>query len=143
MGLAMRRSTRVAAYALIVRDDGMVFCRISSALPEYKGWWTLPGGGLEFGEDPAHAMVREVREETGLDVRPVNIAGIDSKRTDLDSGSHHGIRIIYRVEILGGELTNEIDGTTDHCAWFTQNQANDLPLVDLARVGLNLAFRPV
>ncbi len=140
MKTSKQQITRVAAYALILHNSCLVLCRISSALPEHEGQWTLPGGGLEFGEDPADAMVREVREETGLNVRAVNIAEIDSNLIDVDSGSYHGIRIIYHVDLLGGELRNEIDGSTDQCAWFTQDQANDLRLVELAKVGLNLAF---
>ena len=100
--MARSQRTRIAAYGLIVQDARMVLCRISRQLPEHAGKWTLPGGGLDFGEDPADAVVREVLEETGLRVRPVEIAGIDSLRVDLDDGSHHGLRILYRLELLGG-----------------------------------------
>ena len=59
MTTTKRQITRVAAYGLMLQDDSMMLCRISGAVPNYKGQWTLPGGGLDFGEDPADAVVRE------------------------------------------------------------------------------------
>lgn len=134
--------TRIAAYGLILDESRMVLCRISVEIPRHQGRWTLPGGGIHFGEDPADAMVREVREETGLHVRPKNLAAVDSVYLDREDASHQGIRIIYFAELLGGELTNELEGTTDQCAWWAPKEAESLRLVGLARVGLDLAFPP-
>ena len=132
--------TRVAAYGLIVDEPRIVLCRISAELPRHQGRWTLPGGGIDFGEDPQDAMVREVREETGLRVRPRSLAALDSAYLDREDASHHGIRVIYFAELLGGELTNEAEGTTDQCAWWANDEARALPMVGLTRIGLDLAF---
>ena len=61
--------TRVAAYAL-VRDaeQRVLLVRIAPGYPA-AGQWTLPGGGVNFAEDPAATVVRELAEETGLDGR--------------------------------------------------------------------------
>jgi 8-oxo-dGTP diphosphatase len=56
-------SRRLAAYAVRVEED-----RVLLALYAPRGvdaHWTLPGGGVEQGEDPFHAVIREVAEETG------------------------------------------------------------------------------
>ncbi len=132
--------TRVAAYGLVRETEKIVLCRISDELPRHAGKWTLPGGGLEFGEDPAEAMIREFREETGLIVRPNKLAGVDSQHIDREDRSMHSIRIIYFAERLGGTLTNEIDGSTDLCKWWSYDEAKSLPLVDLVEVGLELAI---
>ena len=129
---------RVAAYALVLNNEQIVLCRISDQVPRLSGQWTLPGGGLEFGEDPVDAMTREVEEETGLIVRPLRLAGIDSKHITRDGQEFHSIRIIYHAEFVGGELTNEIDGTTDLCGWWSYSQAAELPLVDIAQTGLDM-----
>lgn len=133
--------TRVAAYGLVLNEARILLCRISQHLPLNAGYWTLPGGGLEFGEDPALAMIREVHEETGLRVRPRGLAGIDSFHEEEDERELHGLRILYFAELLGGTLRNETAGTTDLCAWWSYEEARALPLVDLVEIGLELAFR--
>ncbi len=133
--------TRVSAYGLVRDADLWLLCRISDRIPEFGGMWTLPGGGLDFGEHPAEGMVREVFEETGLHVRPIGLADLDSISGLSPDGPFHSIRIIYHTEIVGGTLTAEVDRTTDLCRWFTRDQTLDLELVDLVRTALPLAFR--
>lgn len=134
--------TRLSAYGLILQEARILLCRISHQLPNDAGFWTLPGGGIEFGEDPVDAMMREVSEETGLEVRPRGVAGINSLHIEEAERAFHGIRIIYATELIGGALRNEIGGTTDLCAWWSLDEARRLPLVGLAEVGLALAFPP-
>ena len=138
MGADTNQVTRIAAYGLITEADRLLLCRISSRLPDLAGSWTLPGGGLEFGEDPVDAMIREVREETGLVVRPGGLAGIDSLHLERDGRAFHSLRVIYFARITGGELRNETDGTTDLCAWHPTRDASALPVVDLVHRGLEL-----
>jgi len=134
------KQTRVGAYGLVVNETRILLCRISDLVPEIAGTWTLPGGGLNFGEDPADGMMREVLEETGLRVSPTSIAAIDSISGKLRDRSYHSIRIIYQTEILGGTLTNELNGTTDLCKWFSCEEVAEQPHVDLVKVALPLVF---
>ena len=60
--------TRVAA-AVVVRPDGHVLLAQRPPGKAYQGYWEFPGGKLEPGETPAHALARELREELGLVVR--------------------------------------------------------------------------
>lgn len=124
----------------MISERRILLCRISRQLPTHAGQWTLPGGGLDFGEEPANAMVREVREETGLSVRPTAVVDVNSVTMNLNERVFHGIRIVYQTELLGGSLANEVDGTTDLCAWWSLDEARRLPMVDLAQTGLELAF---
>ena len=140
MDANQNQTTRIAAYGLIVKSSNILLCRISARVPDFKGKWTLPGGGINFGEDPAKAMIREVKEETGLSVEPSSIAGVDSILTEKVKLSQHSIRVIYHVENIDGELTYESFGSTDKCEWFPFADAFDLPLVGLAETGINLAI---
>lgn len=132
---------RIAAYALIHNEEEILLCRISKELPEWEGSWTLPGGGLDFGEDPQAAVIREVEEETGLIVKPNGIAGIDSLVIQRDHEEFHGLRIIYDVTVTGGELRHEASGTTDLCEWHRFDRLSDLKLVELVESGVSMLTR--
>ena len=135
--MSSEATTRIGAYGLVVRPQQILLCRVSAHITEWAGGWTLPGGGIEFGEDPSAAMVREVREETGLEVRAAGVAGLDSLFPNKDSTTH-SLRVIYFTELLGGILTNEVDGSTDLCEWHDVEAVRSLPIVGLVETGLSL-----
>jgi ADP-ribose pyrophosphatase YjhB (NUDIX family) len=61
--------------------------------------WNLPGGGLGLNEAPWECVIREVKEEVGLDVEVIRLAGIYSKRNEAD------IVFSFICQIVGGEIT--------------------------------------
>ncbi|HEY6609365.1 MAG TPA: NUDIX domain-containing protein [Candidatus Limnocylindria bacterium] len=143
----VRRMTRVAAYALCLDGDAILLSRIAQgATATSDGMWTLPGGGVEFGEHPKDAALRELTEETGLSGEIVDLATVHSwagRFVNPEDGidtDFHGIRVIYRVTITGGALRDEVGGSSDTCAWVPRAELNSLPLVELAEVGIGLAF---
>ncbi len=135
------RRTRVAAYALSTDEIGRILlCRIAPSVASGQ-IWTLPGGGLEFGEPPDVAVLRELTEESGSQGEIVGLADVtDRVLTDSEGGGRmHAIRIVYRVRVTGGELRDEIGGSTDTCRWFTPAEASRLNLGGLAKHALTLA----
>jgi len=128
--------TRLAAYAWCESVAGVLLARIAPGFAD-AGWWTLPGGGLDFGEDPADCVLRELREETGLDGRIDELAGVVSyvlEPSETIRGDRlHIVGILYRVTPVAGELRDEPDGTTDHAEWIPFAGLDDVPLVDLVR----------
>jgi ADP-ribose pyrophosphatase YjhB (NUDIX family) len=143
---ATRRVTRVAAYALSVDGDAILLSRIApGATASSDGMWTLPGGGIEFGEDPRDGALRELEEETGLRGEILDLAGVDSwaghfvDPADGVPTDFHAIRILYRVVIVGGELRDEVGGSSDTCAWIAASDLASVPLVELAWTGARLA----
>ena len=136
--------TRVSAYALCREADELLLSRIApGATVNSDGMWTLPGGGLEFGEEPQDAALRELAEETGLVGEITELAGVDSWSGPIGAVDYHAIRIIYRVRVTGGELTNETDGSSDLARWVPLTELATMPLVDLVRVGARLAGVPI
>jgi ADP-ribose pyrophosphatase YjhB (NUDIX family) len=132
--------TRVAAYALSVDQAGRILlCRMAPSIVAGEVW-TLPGGGLHFGESPETAVLRELDEETGQEGEIVRLVEVSDNLLRLESrpGKVHAIRIVYQVQVTGGQLRDEPEGTTDACAWFTIDEAERLNLNDLARRAIDL-----
>ncbi len=75
------------------------------------GRWGLPGGGVEPGESVRQAVVREVREETGLDVEPLRLIGVYSDpahhqiMTYPDGNVIHYVSVVFECAVRGGILT--------------------------------------
>jgi ADP-ribose pyrophosphatase YjhB (NUDIX family) len=138
------RRTRIGSYSLCVDDQGRILLARLSVLEVDVGAWTMPGGGIEFGEHPDHAAIRELEEETGLIGEIEGVAGIFShvyrQSGFARGGDLHFLGIVYRMRIVGGELRDEIDGTTDTCAWISPEELKDVRLVELAKFGIKLAF---
>lgn len=134
----------IGAYALCVRDGHMLLARIGPGRFE-SGQWALPGGGLNWGEDPADAVLRELTEETGLTGAAPRLADIFSttylRSPENPFNSVHQMGILYVVETLTGELRDEQNGSTDQCAWFPLEDLGALPLVDVARFGYEVVMR--
>ena len=133
-GQAIPSLTRLAAYGVIRHDERLLLCRVTPGnLGE--GRWTLPGGGLEFGEAPGVAVVREVEEETGLVARITGEPAIhsDTGTRPFSAGpvSYHTVRFVYPMEIVGGAERREVGGSTDEIGWFAVDELKGLPLGDL------------
>jgi 8-oxo-dGTP diphosphatase len=117
------RTQRLGAYAVVIDGTRILLTRISPAgYP--AGTWTLPGGGVDHGESPHDAVVRELYEETGLralssrlvDVHDVHVVapGRGDRFED-----YHGVHLLYAVEVDPQVAPHvvELDGTTDVARW--------------------------
>jgi ADP-ribose pyrophosphatase YjhB (NUDIX family) len=134
---------RVAAYAIVVdQQDRILLAHWNEGR---RAAWTLPGGGLEPGEEPEKAVRREVREETGFRVSIQELLGIHSRvipasrRLSESENPLHTLRIVYRAQITGGKLRNEVDGSTDRADWFELSDVRSLQRVKLVDIGLEMA----
>jgi len=102
--MAPRRPV-VTVDVLIRRDDGYVFVKRRNE--PYRGHWAIPGGLVEYGETVEEAAIREVKEETGLEVKLIRLVGVYSDPTRDPRG--HYITIAFRAEAVSGELKAATD----------------------------------
>ncbi|MCU1412241.1 MAG: mismatch repair protein MutT [Rhodoglobus sp.] len=132
---------RVAAYGVIVREGRVLLAHWNAG---DHGGWTLPGGGIDPGEDPADAAVREIREETGYEASLDRLLGVDSivipvqDRLSQADGPLHALRIIYAATIVGGALAHEAEGSTDEARWVDLDEVALLDRVGLVDLALQL-----
>ena len=133
------------AYGLCRDPSGrLLLVRVTSGLAD-AGLWTLPGGGIEWGEHPQGALLRELEEETGVvDIEEVQLTAVYSQVYDNpayrpDDSVHH-IGLVYDVTLVEFSLRAEKDGSTDRCEWFTESQARLLSLGQLGEFGVELAW---
>lgn len=137
----------MAAYAICVRDGQILLAR--SPAPDGTPEWVVPGGGMEHGEDPYDTVRREVEEETGYRIEVTGLLGVNSSRHTVRDGfgravDHHGVRLVYEGRIIGGELRNEVNGSTDLAAWQDLDAVPGLVRVRMVDIALRLwRERPV
>jgi len=91
--------------------------------------WALPGGWADVGETPTQAIIRETKEECGLNIAPKKIIGIyDANRDGRPMEFFHAYKIIFLCDVVGGELSTS-DETID-AKYFN---INELPPLSTAR----------
>lgn len=127
----MRHTRRVGAYGTVRDEQGRVLLCCGSARSAFPGWWSLPGGTVEQGEEPGAAVVREIAEETGLSVEITALRGVvaDVCRLAGPRVLEHTDRILYDVAVRGGVLTDEVGGTTDRAVWWAPGDLPMLPVL--------------
>jgi 8-oxo-dGTP diphosphatase len=102
--LADKLVWRPSAYGIIIRDGQILLTQ------QYKKFM-LPGGGIELGETPEQAVIREVKEETGFDVRLPKFVEIQSSFFSYQEGDHmchlQTLLMFFVCELAGGKASME------------------------------------
>ena len=125
---------RVSTYGIARDGESVLMVRIAGFGGGDVGKWMLPGGGLDHGETPEHAVVREFAEETGYRVAVDRLLEVGSDHRTLANGTdYHGIFVLYEVTVLGGESRAELAGSTDGVGWVHRADLHDQPMLDSVR----------
>jgi 8-oxo-dGTP diphosphatase len=139
----------VGVGAVIVRDGRAII--IKRANEPYQGQWSIPGGRVELGESLADAVRREMREETGLEVKVGPIIDVFERiQHDSDAAAapseltvvrYHFVIIDYLCTYVGGELC--AGGDADDARWVTSEELERYDIrrtaIDVIRKGLDMA----
>lgn len=125
----------LAVSAAIFRDGRVLIVR--RARPPANGLFTLPGGGVELGETLEEAVVREVREETGLDVEPVALAGYRQAITRDAAGEveRHFVILPFAARWIAGEVS--LNEELGEARWLEPAELTELKTTE----GLGLIVR--
>lgn len=117
-----------SCHALVRGGDQVLL--IERARPPFAGYLSLPGGGVELGETVEDALIREVREETGLTVRITRFLGY-ANAIDRDTENRvqwHYVIFYFEVEVVGGEARAGDDAAA--LKWLTPGEARSYQLTD-------------
>jgi ADP-ribose pyrophosphatase YjhB (NUDIX family) len=97
---------KVGADAAIFNDQGEILL-----MKRFDGsGWCLPCGFVEQNEKTNEAVVRETREETGLEVKVKKLVGVFTRKPNVKNGPHTTIGIVYLCEIIGGKMRLSHEG---------------------------------
>ena len=136
------RQVRIGTYGLAIAHHAPPAILLTRVGPHEAdaGYWTLPGGGLDWGEHPLEGLRREFIEETGLEPRSISLLGVHSFSLTPEQRRSPGpalqvIQMIYLVEAQGNPV-HELGGSTVEAKWFPLAELDSVPMLDLVKVGL-------
>lgn len=114
------KTPKLTTDGAIIKDGKILLIRRKNE--PFKGKWALPGGFVEYGEKVEDAVIREVKEETGLITKIKEIFGIYSDPNRDPRG--HTVTIVFLLNIITGKLNAEDDA--DSVKFFNLNKLPDL-----------------
>ena len=106
------KDKHIGVYGLIIKDNKILL--IKKKTGPYDGKLDLPGGGIKYCEKVEDALVRELKEETGLDIKEYRLFDADSVETDYwtfnnDKFKTHHIGIFYIIDKYENDVKKEIE----------------------------------
>ena len=122
-GFIVYASSKPTAGALCVDNGRVLLAR--RAHPPFQGFWDIPGGFLDEGEDPLDGLRRELKEETGLEVEPQRFFGLWMDRYGSDSTADATLNLYWTARVVGGQAAPADD--VSELRWFGRDE---LPAAD-------------
>lgn len=130
----------------VIFDENQRFLLVKRGGEPFRGWWGLPGGAVELGETVEQALIREVREETGLDVDigpflrykdaisyADGVAGNESRAV-----AFHYVILFFVAYVAGGRLQAASDAS--EARWVRWEERQCYPLVPGAEAVIEAAW---
>jgi len=119
---------KLAAHAWIQKDNKFLVTRRSSTDSFLPLTWDTPGGSLDFGEDPISAVIRETKEEAGLDVKVGKL--IYCHNQYYPNNGQYWFALVYECEIIGDSVVTIDPSEHDDYRWITLEELKTLPKID-------------
>jgi len=110
----------VGCGALIVNDKNeILLLKRTDRARNQAGFWSKPGGTVEFKEKIEDAVVREIKEEVAVDIKIVKFLGFTE--SVIENETQHWICLNYLAKIVGGEVQNMEPEKHEEVKWFSLN----------------------
>ena len=113
------KNYRISAAGIVLHDNKILLVRYN--FPDGSSILVGPGGGVEIEEDMQQALIREVMEETGLEVKPGKMLFVE----DLLSRKYRMVKIWFFCSVVGGQLSKtheaSVEGIVD-VNWYSKDQ---------------------
>lgn len=113
----------------VVEYEGRILL-VQEANPRLRAKWNLPGGRVEPEESLHDALVREVREEAGIEVTPTDLIYVD--QVPFDANDPGRLRFAFRATPETHSLKSSADEHSLRAAWFDASELASLPLRNAA-----------
>jgi 8-oxo-dGTP diphosphatase len=118
-GFVAYANSAPTASAVVIDDRGRILLARRAGEP-YAGMWDLPGGFLDEEEHPLDAVVRELREETGLEIEPLELVAIEMDRYGDEDDAEATLNLYWTARVLSGEMAPADD--VSELSWFAPDE---------------------
>jgi 8-oxo-dGTP diphosphatase len=95
---------RPCVYGIVINDSKILLSK------QFGDKYDLPGGGLDLGEEPGAGVLREIKEETGLDAKNPRLVDITNSffvTAHAENKPYHSLMIYFVCDLVGGEISTE------------------------------------
>lgn len=123
---AKRKDFFIGVKAIIEKDNKILFLKRSEKYEHLNNAWDIPGGRINFGEDPKEGLKREIEEETGLQLK--EIKQILDASTVFKNEEKHIVRITYLCTVEEGNTNLSHEHT--HMEWIPKEKIKELEYKD-------------
>ncbi|MFD3447174.1 NUDIX hydrolase [Microbacteriaceae bacterium 4G12] len=126
---------KVDIRAVVFRDNKILMVRENT-----DGNWSLPGGWADLGLTPSEVAIKEVKEESGFDVKAIKLLSVlDKKCHPHPPSPYHVYKMFIQCEIIGGQAKEGIE--TSAVEFFAENELPSLSIARNTESQIQLAFK--
>lgn len=118
----VQKEHRISAGAIVIKEDHVLLARYDG--PRGRSYLVGPGGGVLGNESIYDTVVREVREETGVEVRPQKVLFVE----DLLSRRYRIVKIWFLCNLIGGQIINTQEALEEGITevdWYSRDELLD------------------
>ncbi len=116
------RNTSIPAAYLLLEKDGKILVARRANTGYEDGKYQVPAGHIEHGELPSQALIREAKEEIGIEVRPEDIEFVHVSYRPVHDNTDDRVDFFFRVRTWSGEVTNMEPRKCDDLKWVSPDQ---------------------